>query len=77
MKNDGQVKKGIFGMEELQEEDIEAILATGDIFACVERVKPKKKKTIIPKPKTAIPRDMTYWELMDYLEHTIEFGQGG
>jgi len=69
--------EGIFGLEKLTEEDIEEIIRTGDIFAHVVKVKPKKKKTIIPKPKSAIPKEMTYWELMDYLEHTIEFGQGG
>jgi len=69
--------EGIFGLEELTEEGIQEIVRTGDIFACCEKVKPKKEKTIIPKPKRIIPRKMTYWELMDYLEYVMEFEQGG
>ena len=34
------MEKGIFGLEKLTEEDIEAILATGDIFASAP---PKKE----------------------------------
>ena len=67
---------GIFSMEKLKEGDINEILKTGDIFAIFEKVKPKKKKIITPKPKSRIPRKMTYWELMDYLEYVIEFEQG-
>lgn len=67
--------KGILGLEKLKEEDIEAILATGDIFACFEKVKPKKKKTIIPKPKSIIPKEQTLEDLMDYLEFVVEIGQ--
>lgn len=39
------MEKGIFGLEKLAEEDIEAILATGDIFA---NAKPQNQKEAKP-----------------------------